>query len=180
MQQENGSQSAKGSAWRNPAFTALSGALIGAFVGLVGSILVYTQAEAVQDATQSARRADIRRSAYAEVGANYQAYKVAVFGMIASYANIASDKKPEQIYNTVFMPAYQRLAQAETTARLVGSPEVRKLLDVVSDHRNTLGKLVTGPVILGEKIDDKKLTRELEEVRKSYNAFLDKAEGEVI
>jgi hypothetical protein len=69
--------------------------LIGAVVGLVGSVLVFIQAERVQDATENARQSDVRRNAYAEVGTSSQSFKTE----ISSVVNLLGEVEVQEQHN---------------------------------------------------------------------------------
>ncbi|MFJ3914111.1 hypothetical protein [Streptomyces vinaceus] len=53
---------------------ALVGALIGALAGLLGSVLVFVDSGQDREAQAAAHRADVRRSAYVELGAAVKGY----------------------------------------------------------------------------------------------------------
>ncbi|MGX1502715.1 UNVERIFIED_CONTAM: uncharacterized protein HemX [Streptomyces graminofaciens] len=175
MPNEQGSPSDRRSSRQNTAFAALSGALIGAVVGLVGSVLVFIQAERVQDATENARQSDVRRNAYAEVGTSSQSFKTE----INSVVNLLGEVEVQEQHNDYYVPAINKLMQAETTARLVGTTETRKMLAQTVPHREKLMEMVA-EAYQGGNLDPNKYLAELEKYEKSFEAFLDRADDEVI
>lgn len=149
--------------------------MIGAVVGLVGSVLVFIQAERVQDATENARQSDVRRNAYAEVGTSSQSFKTE----ISSVVNLLGEVEVQEQHNDHYVPAINKLMQAETTARLVGTTETRKMLAQTVPHREKLMEMVA-EAYQGEVLDLDKYLAEMEKYEKSFEAFLNRADDEVI
>ncbi|WP_158827781.1 hypothetical protein [Streptomyces sp. NRRL S-118] len=178
MQEERKSPGGKVYAWQNPAVSALMGALIGAMAGLAGSVLVYVQAERVQDATANARRSDIRRSAYVEVGTSSQSFRTEMNGVV-NFIGEASTAQVEEVHNTRYIPAANKLVQAETTARLVGTAESRRMLARTVPHRESLAEMVA-LAFQGETLDVDKYSEVMKKYEDAFAAFMNEADEEVI
>ncbi|WP_274562445.1 hypothetical protein [Streptomyces spiramyceticus] len=179
MQQDQGNPNGRGSARQSPAFAALGGALIGAAVGLVGSVLVFIQAERAQDATEHARQSDVRRNAYAEVGTSSQSFRTEI-GSVVNFIGEATDEETQERHNTHYVPALTKLVQAEQTSRLVGTTETRKMLARTVPPRERLSEMVAFSMQGVEPLDVDKFDHWMKKYEKAFEAFLDRADDEVI
>ncbi|MFE5884369.1 hypothetical protein [Streptomyces hydrogenans] len=173
------------SAHRSAALTALGGALIGALSGLLGSGLGYMQGERTQDATATARRADIRRAAYVEYAASCHSFETSTH-YVVPLVNAGADKKQKRReVEERFIPAIDRLTRAGMTVRLVGTEKSQALFTDVEKNWRAIAYKVAG--VHGKPIPDDELLQFAKEISKDFavfhqslEAFLDEAQAEVL
>ncbi|MFD9270948.1 hypothetical protein ACFWB1_26170 [Streptomyces goshikiensis] len=130
QQQSAGQEGKRARSWGS-ARAALAGTLIGALAGLAGSVLGYYDAGKAREAAAEARRADIRRQAYAAFGTKVQDLATEMESLrnfLIQYQNGISTEELKQQNNDEYVPALQRILQEEVNVRLVGTPEARKWL----------------------------------------------------
>ncbi|MFD9078216.1 hypothetical protein [Streptomyces erythrochromogenes] len=114
---------------QNTTLAALTGALIGALAGLAGSVLVFVQSEASRDAAAEARRADIRRSTYIDLGARTQTYTIELTTAVNMGADLSVSKDDlRKQCDDQLLPALGALHQARTSVHLVTSKPGREAL----------------------------------------------------
>ncbi|MFJ6142566.1 hypothetical protein ACIQH7_03130 [Streptomyces anulatus] len=189
MQQEpeQGDRSSRGtgqSVRQGTALAALGGALIGALTGLAGSLLVYVQAEENQKTASNGRRADIRRAAYVGLGTSFQSFKTEITGVRNFITNPSVTKEQrEHQYNKMYVPAYDRLMQADVTVRLVGTAVGKDVLAKSVPQRETLKDMIAAAFTDAE-LDAAKFAKEFDDALLDYeqaiNAVIDKVDAEVL
>ncbi len=168
---------------RSTALAALGGALIGALSGLLGSGLGYVSGENTQNATASARRADIRRTAYVEYAASCHTFDTAVIRLAPMVGVEFDQMERRREVREGFIPAIDRMNRAGMTVRLVGTDRSRTLFTEVEKGWRTVAYKVSGAY--GKPVQDlKKFTVEivgdLKVFQRALNAFLGEVDAEVL
>ncbi|MEU9029444.1 hypothetical protein AB0D46_18360 [Streptomyces sp. NPDC048383] len=185
QQQENAGQERSRARKWSTAGAALTGTLIGAVAGLTGSVLGYYEAGRAREVEVEARRADIRRQAYVEFGTEAQDLATemsSVRNFVLQYPNDISLKELTQQHNDKYIPALQRIRQAEVTVRLVGTAEARKwLARSVAPREAAVQEVANGYLGIksGEKWGDEML-KAVEEFKRNVEAFMDHVDAEVL
>ncbi|MFI5739843.1 hypothetical protein ACIA9I_15885 [Streptomyces anulatus] len=189
MQQEpeeadRSSRGAGQSVRRGNALAALGGALIGALTGLAGSALVYVQAEETQKTASHGRQADIRRAAYVGLGTSFQSFKTEIIGVRNFITNPAATKEQrEHQYNKMYVPAYDRLMQADVTVRLVGTAVGKGALAQSVPQREKLKNMIV-TAFTATELDAVKFAKEFDDALLEYeqaiDAVIDKVDAEVL
>ncbi|MGW7104166.1 hypothetical protein [Streptomyces sp. NPDC054838] len=159
---------------------ALVGAVIGALTGLVGSMLVYVQADRIQETAADDRRADIRRAAYVQLGTASTSFVTEMVSMSALIYEERTVEALERRLNDRINPATTRLVQAEMTARLVGTEESRALLMKTVQRREKLVIIILDASVGDREKFDSQFTNEEMKYLKAMNTFLDKVDEEVL
>ncbi|WP_331762022.1 hypothetical protein [Streptomyces sp. NBC_01546] len=130
QQESTGQEGNRARGWGS-ARAALAGTLIGALAGLAGSVLGYYDGGKAREAAAEARRADIRRQAYAAFGTKVQDLATEMASLrnfLIQYKQGITTEELKQQNNEKYVPALQRILQAEVNARLVGTSEARTWL----------------------------------------------------
>lgn len=173
-------------------FAALGGALIGAFAGFGGNVLVYTEAKhARQDeararqAEDDERRADIRRGAYVDLSTSTNKFLTQASNMLVmSLDPTKTAEDRTRLFDEGYAPANVDLIRATTTVRLVTTEAGKRDLDEVGTHYVHAGRVVndTYAATSLEGIDAQKTNEEfLEAARQELAAlkkFMDRAASE--
>ncbi|MFF1496615.1 hypothetical protein [Streptomyces sp. NPDC058304] len=186
MEQETesaGRGDAERSVHRSTALAALGGALIGALSGLLGSGLVYVQGEKTQNTTASARRADIRRTAYVEYAASCHAFETAIIRLAPMVGADSDQNERRREVQEGFIPVVDRMNRAGMTVRLVGSDRSRTLFTEVEQGWRGVTYKVSDAY--GKPVPDLKkfiieITEDLKDFQRALNEFLDEVDGEVL
>ncbi|OKJ09632.1 hypothetical protein AMK20_19135 [Streptomyces sp. TSRI0261] len=187
QEREQGDRSSRGagqSVRQGTALAALGGALIGALTGLAGSLLVYVQAEETQKTASNGRQADIRRAAYVGLGTSFQSFKTEITGVRNFIINptVTKEQREDQ-YNKMYVPAYDRLMQADVTVRLVGTAVGKDVLAQSVPQREKVKDMIAAAFTAAE-LDTVKFAKEFDDALLEYeqaiNAVIDKVDAEVL